>query len=120
MSADRIAVRGIEAFGYHGVLPEEREKGQMFVVDLEVRTDVSAAAATDDLAQTIDYSVLAKEAASIVQGDPHDLIETVAVLIAQQVLTHDRVSSVEVTVHKPQAPVGVPFADVAVTVERSR
>lgn len=120
MMTDRIAVRGIEAFGYHGVLPEERKNGQLFVVDLEVRTDVSDAAATDDLAKTIDYSLLAKEAASIVQGEPHDLIETLAVLIAQQVLTHDRVSSVEVTVHKPQAPVGVPFADVAVTVERVR
>lgn len=120
MSADRISVRGIEAFGYHGVLPEEREQGQLFVVDLDVRVDVSAAAATDDLAQTIDYSVLAKEVVSLVQGDPHDLIETVAVLIAQQVLTHAGVFSVEVTVHKPQAPVGVPFTDVAVTVERSR
>ena len=120
MSTDRIAVRGIEAFGYHGVLSEERENGQLFVVDLDVRTDMSGAAATDDLAKTIDYAELAKEAVTIVQGKPHDLIETLAVLIAERVLTHDRVSSVEVTVHKPHAPVGVPFADVAVTVERGR
>jgi dihydroneopterin aldolase/2-amino-4-hydroxy-6-hydroxymethyldihydropteridine diphosphokinase len=118
VSPDRIIVRGIEAFGYHGVLPEERRQGQPFVVDLEVRTDVSEAAAADDLAMTIDYAVLAKEAVAIVQGEPSDLIETVAIHIAEQVLTHDRVSSVQVTVHKPQAPVGVPFADVAVTVER--
>jgi dihydroneopterin aldolase len=120
VSSDRIVVRGIEAFGYHGVLPDERENGQGFVVDLEVRTDVSDAAATDDLAQTIDYSVLAKEVVTIVEGKPQDLVETLAVLIAEQMLTHERVSSVEVTVHKPQAPVGVPFADVAVTVERGR
>ena len=59
MSADRIVVRGIEAFGYHGVLPEERVQGQPFVVDLMVQTDVSDAAATDDLSGTVDYSMLA-------------------------------------------------------------
>ena len=120
MSADRIFVWGIEAFGYHGVLPEERENGQLFVIDLEIRTDVSDAAAADDLAKTIDYSVLAREVVTIVQGKPHDLIETLAVLIAERMLNHERVHSVEVTVHKPQAPVGVPFADVAVTVERDK
>ena len=120
MTPDRISVRGIEAFGHHGVLPEERENGQLFVVDLEIRTDVSDAAATDDLAKTIDYSVLAKDAVTIVQGRPHDLIETLAVRIAEQMLTHQRVRSVEVTVHKPQAPVGVPFGDVAFTVEREK
>jgi dihydroneopterin aldolase len=120
MSADRIVLRGIEGFGHHGVLPEEREVGQIFVVDLEVRTDISDAAAADALELTIDYSVLAREVVTIVEGKPQDLIETLAVLIADQMLTHERVFSVEVTVHKPQAPVGVPFADVAVTVERGR
>jgi dihydroneopterin aldolase len=120
MSADRILVRGIEAFGYHGVLPEEREQGQPFVVDLVVRTDVSDAAAADDLSKTVDYSELAREVVGVIAGEACDLIETVAVRIAEQVLTHDRVGAVEVTVHKPQAPVGVPFADVAVIVERVR
>lgn len=120
MSPDRIVVRGIEAYGYHGVQPEERAKGQPFIVDLEVQTDVSEAAAADDLAMTIDYAVLANEAVAIVQGEPRDLIETVAVLVAEQVLTHDRVVAVQVTVHKPEAPVGVPFADVSVTVVRGR
>jgi dihydroneopterin aldolase len=120
MSTDRIVVRGIEAFGHHGVLPEEREGGQIFLVDLEVRTDVSDAAVSDDLAKTIDYSVMAKDVVAIVEGEPRDLIETLAVLIAERMLTHERVLSVEVTVHKPHAPVGVPFADVAVTVERDR
>ncbi len=120
MSSDRIQVRGIEAFGYHGVLPEEREQGQPFVVDLVVQTDVSDAAAADDLTETVDYSLLAREAVSVIEGEAYNLIETVAVRIANQVLTHDRVASVEVTVHKPQAPVGVAFTDVAVTVERSR
>lgn len=120
MSRDRVVVRGIEAYGYHGVLPEERAKGQPFVVDLEVHTDVSDAAAADDLAKTVDYAVLAREAVAIVQGEPRDLIETVAVLVAERILAYDRVVAVEVTVHKPKAPVGVPFSDVAVTVVRER
>lgn len=120
MSADRILVRGIEAFGYHGVLPEEREQGQPFVVDLAVQTDVSDAATADDLSKTVDYSVLAREVVDVIEGEACDLIETLAVCIAEQVLTHEQVNAVEVTVHKPQAPVGVPFVDVAVVVERVR
>lgn len=120
MGPDFIAIRGIEGYGHHGVLPEERANGQPFVVDLRVCTDVSSAAADDDLAQAVDYSVLANEVVDIIQGEPCDLIETVAVRIADQVLSHQRVVSVRATVHKPRAPVGVPVADVAVTVERSR
>lgn len=120
MCPDLISIRGIEGYGYHGVLPEERANGQPFVVDLQVCTDVAEAAAEDDLDKAVDYSVLANEVVDILQGEPCDLIETVAVLIARQVLAHGRVSSVRVTVHKPRAPVGVPVADVAVTVERSR
>jgi dihydroneopterin aldolase len=120
MSADRIVVRGIEAFGYHGVLPEEREQGQPFVVDLVVQTDVSDASTSDDLLKTVDYATLAREVVDVIEGEACDLIETIAVRIAEQVLTHVRVNAVEVTVHKPKAPVGVPFADVAVVVERVR
>ncbi len=120
MAADVIAVRGIEAYGYHGVLPTERERGQPFVVDLELHTDVSAAAASDDLTQTVDYSTLARQVVDIVQGEPCDLIETLAVRLADAMLVHETVYAARVTVHKPEAPVGVPFSDVAVTVERER
>lgn len=120
MSADVIEIRGIEGYGHHGVLPHERANGQPFVVDLHVCTDFAAATSADDLTKTIDYSVLANEVVDIIQGEPCDLIETVAVAIANQMLTHQRVARVTVTVHKPQAPVGVPVADVSVTVERAR
>lgn len=120
ISPDLISIRGIEGYGFHGVLPEERENGQPFVVDLQVCTDVAEAAADDDLGKAVDYSVLANEVVDIVQGEPCDLIESVAVRIAEQVLVHQRVSSVRVTVHKPRAPVGVPVADISVTVERAR
>jgi dihydroneopterin aldolase len=120
MSSDVIAIVGIEGFGYHGVLAEERARGQRFIVDLEVHLDLAGAAADDDLSMTVDYSVLAREALSVIEGEPHQLIETVAYLVAQGALAHDGVESVRVTVHKPEAPVGVRFGDVSVSMVRPR
>lgn len=115
-----VAVRGIRARGYHGVLPAERRDGQDFVVDVVMAVDVTEAAATDDLAATVDYALVAGQVVAVVEGDPVNLIETLAQRVADQVLQHWRVQQVEVTVHKPQAPVGVPFEDVTVTIERGR
>lgn len=115
---DLITVRGIRGYGHHGVLPEERETGQLFIVDVELRTDVQPAAESDALTDTVDYSAVARAALDVVEGDPCDLIETVAVRIAEAVLALAPV--VQVTVHKPQAPLGVPFEDVSVTVVRHR
>jgi dihydroneopterin aldolase len=82
--------------------------------------DLTAAAASDDLTQTVHYGELAERVAAIVAGDARDLIETVAGDIADEVLTDDRVREVEVTVHKPSAPIPLSFQDVAVTVRRAR
>jgi dihydroneopterin aldolase len=106
--------------GHHGVLPEERRDGQLFGIDVVLETDVRAAAATDDLAATVDYSVVARQVEAVVSGDPVDLIETLAERIAAACLGHAAASAVEVTVHKPSAPIGVPFDDIAVTVRRDR
>ena len=117
---DLITLRGISATGYHGVLPEERRDGQLFVVDVELGTDISAAAATDDLQETIDYAQVAAAAVAIIEGDAVDLIETLAERLATKCLTFTGVMWVRVTVHKPEAPVGVPFGDVTVTIEREQ
>ena len=117
---DRIEVRGIRAFGYHGVLPEERATGQHFVVDLSIETDISAAAETDDLSATINYAELANSTADIISGEPVNLIETLAQRIADACLAHPNATTVRVTVHKPDAPIGVEFDDVVVSIERSR
>lgn len=119
-STDRIELRGLRVRGHHGVLPDERRDGQEFVVDLVVAADLSAAAASDDLADTLDYGALAQRTAAIVGGRPHDLIEAVAGRIADDVLTDPRVRSVEVTLHKPSAPIPLEFADVAVVLHRTR
>jgi dihydroneopterin aldolase len=118
--SDQIAVRGIRAFGYHGVLPEERAQGQLFVVDAVLTVDTRSAAASDDLEQTVDYAALAQRVVALVEGDPVNLIETLAQRIADDCLKEDAVRAVEVTVHKPDAPAGVPFGDISVTIARDR
>ncbi len=120
MNGDRIELRGLRVRGRHGVFDHERRDGQDFVIDITVWLDLSAAAASDDLADTLHYGELAERAAAIVAGEPYDLIESVAGRIADDVLTDGRVQAVEVVLHKPQAPIPLEFADVAVVVARSR
>ncbi len=120
IAEDRIDVRGIKAFGHHGVLPSERENGQFFVVDVSLVSDTRDAAQSDDLANTINYADVASSVANIISGDAVDLIETLAQRIADCCLAFDRVRGVRVVVHKPSAPIDVTFDDVVVTIERSR
>ncbi|MFI1964178.1 dihydroneopterin aldolase [Streptomyces pathocidini] len=117
---DRVALRGLKARGHHGVFPREREEGQIFVVDLVLGLDTRPAASGDDLAKTVHYGVVAEEVVGIVRGEPVDLIETLAERIAEQCLKHEAVQEVEVVVHKPEAPITVPFDDVTITITRSR
>ena len=118
--SDRITVRGIRAVGYHGVYEHERREGQEFIADVELDLSLAAAAASDDVADTVHYGELAEQVAAILAGEPADLIETVADRIARAALAFDRVDAVAVTVHKPQAPIAVPFGDVSVTLTRRR
>ena len=118
--SDRILLTGVRATGFHGVLPEERARGQEFVVDLELTVPLAAAAATDRVAATVHYGELARRVAEDVGRDPVDLIETLAQRLADLVLEDPLVETVAVTVHKPAAPIAVPFGDVAVRVERPR
>jgi dihydroneopterin aldolase len=117
---DRIVLRGQRVRGHHGVFERERREGQDFLVDLVVWLDLAAAAASDDLADTLHYGELAERVAATVAGPPVNLIEVVAGRVADEVLTDARVQAVEVTVHKPQAPIPQDFADVAVVVHRTR
>jgi dihydroneopterin aldolase len=117
---DRISLTGITAFGHHGVFDAERQQGQHFVVDVSCTLDLSAAATTDDLGQTIDYGALARAVVADVERDPLNLIEALADRIAVTCLRYDAVQCVEVTVHKPQAPMPVDVSDVAVTLTRSK
>lgn len=115
---DRIALRGLRARGYHGVYDFERREGQDFVVDAVLHLDLAPAAASDDVADTVHYGMLADRLVAIVTGDPVDLIETLADRLAAECLADPRVRGVELTVHKPSAPIEHEFADVSVTVVR--
>lgn len=120
--ADRITLTGLKVVGHHGVFAHEKRDGQTFVIDVTLWLDLAGAAATDDLNRTVNYGELAELAAGIVAGEPRDLIETVAAEIADAAMQRfavNAVHAVEVTVHKPQAPIPLDFEDVAVTARRS-
>jgi 7,8-dihydroneopterin aldolase/epimerase/oxygenase len=117
---DRLALRGLRAVGHHGVLDFERRDGQEFLVDVELALDTSSAARDDDLSQTVHYGELAQRLHHAIATDPVDLIETLAQRLADVCLAEVRVASVEVTVHKPHAPIQVAFDDVSLTIHRSR
>ncbi|MFI6392456.1 dihydroneopterin aldolase [Nonomuraea sp. NPDC050547] len=120
MTADRITLKGLRARGRHGVLPAERELGQEFVVDATLFLDTAPAAAGDDLTLTVHYGELAEALVKVVEGEPVELIETLAQRLADVCLASALVERAEVSVHKPAAPIPLPFDDVVVTIERSR
>lgn len=117
---DEIALTGIRAVGFHGVYEHERREGQEFVADVVLDLSLRAAAASDDVADTVHYGELAEQVAAVLAGEPADLLETVAQRIADVALAYPIVDAVAVTVHKPQAPITVPFGDVSVTLRRRR
>jgi dihydroneopterin aldolase len=115
---DSIRLTGLRVRGHHGVLPEERRDGQDFVVDAVLHLDLRAAGETDDLTRPVHYGELAERLAAVVAGEPVDLLETLAARLAQVCLHSGPVDRVEVTVHKPSAPIPLEFTDVSVTVVR--
>lgn len=117
---DAIEIRGLRAFGRHGVLASEQERGQPFVVDCWLEVDLAAAAASDDLTDTVHYGELAERLADAVTTTRFDLIEALAGHLAGVALEDPRVAAVQVRVAKPRAPVGVHVDHVAVTLRRRR
>jgi len=118
---DKIKLTGLEFYGYHGCLPEEREQGQPFYIDLTMYADLQPAGVSDDLAQTINYAEVYAKVRAIVEGEPCRLIETVGERVAAAVLQdYAKVQKVRVTVHKPQAPLPGKFGDAAISVVRTR
>ena len=120
-AADRVSLLGLRAFGRHGVFDHERRDGQEFVVDAVLWVDTRRAAAADDLSLTVDYAAVASQLAAVVSGEPLALIETLADRLAAACLSAgEAVREVEITVHKPHAPLVQSLRDVTVTIRRSR
>ena len=119
-TTDELSITGLECFAHHGVFDFEKREGQTFVVDLVLGLDTRAAAASDDLADTVNYGSLVADVKAAVERDPVDLIETVVERIADVCLTDGRVEWARVTLHKPDAPIDATFSDVALTITRTR
>jgi len=117
---DRIMLTGLRATGFHGGVEHERRDGQEFIVDVAVEFDARQAAVTDDVAHTVNYAEVASLAEARITDEPVNLIETLAERIARDVLGLAFVEAVEVTVHKPAAPIPSAFSDVSVTIRRER
>lgn len=117
---DRISIMGLRGTGHHGVFDFEKADGQEFVVDVALDVDMRAAAASDDLADTVDYGAVSERVHAVITGEPVNLIETLAQRIADTCLAEPGVLRVKIVVHKPSAPISVPFDDVTVEVVRSR
>ena len=118
--SDRITLRGMRFLGRHGVELEERLEPQPFEVDLILRGDLSAPAASDDLADTVDYSAAFSLVGEVVEGRSYRLIEALAGAIADAVLAAHAVDDVEVRVRKPKAPLPGAFETVEVRLRRRR
>ena len=119
---DSIEIRGIECFGFHGVYPEEQKLGQRYVLDISLELDLRPAAQNDDLTLGVDYGLVIRRSREIVEGEPCQLIETVAERVAAGVLdSFAPVRRIQVCLHKPNAPVrGAPVGDIAVRILRER
>ncbi|MDP1878177.1 MAG: dihydroneopterin aldolase [Actinomycetota bacterium] len=115
---DQIAIRGIRGTGRHGVFEHERVDGQEFVIDVVLDVSTVAAGASDALVDTVDYGDVAMAVHALIVGEPVDLIEALAERVAGACLGFPGVLRAEVTVHKPHAPVPVPFDDVTVRIVR--
>lgn len=118
---DTIEITGISGWGHHGVFDEERAQGQEFLVDVTLGLDISAATASDDLAATVDYGHIAQRVHEVLVGEPTALIETLAqrmVDVCRDAPGFAAVTFMEVAVHKPSAPISVPFSDVIVRIRR--
>jgi 7,8-dihydroneopterin aldolase/epimerase/oxygenase len=117
---DLISLTGLRGYGYHGVYEDERRDGQEFVVDATLELDTAAAAASDDVADTVHYGELATALIAIIEGEPVNLLERLAQRLADRCLSDPRVAAVTIAAHKPQAPIPHEFTDVAVTIRRTK
>ena len=119
--SDTVFVTGLSLHAYHGVMQHEAEIGQTFKLDLVLDIDLSAASQSDKLADTVGYDQVVEVASNAFCAQRYRLVETAAGAVADAVLdAFPKVTAVEVTVHKPHAPIAATFDDVGVTIARSR
>lgn len=118
---DRIIIKNLELYCFHGVNPEEKVEGQLFAFDIEAEVDLTLPCKTDSVEDTVSYAKMIKTVRRVAQSEKNDLIERVAQRVADALLDeYDKLFAVSVTVKKPQAPIKADFDYVAVKIERKR
>jgi dihydroneopterin aldolase len=113
----KVLVKGLEVFAFHGCLPEEKEKGQTFLLDLEIECDMGPAADSDDLSQALDYDAVVREAHAIASAERYDLLESLAARLGRHLASRQGVEKVKVRIRKPDAPLSHPVEWVGVEAE---
>ena len=117
---DCITIKDISIYSYHGLLPEERQRGQEFLVSLVMEVDLAGVAASDDITYTVNYAEVVNKLQEIFTSNTYNLIETLAEKIAGELLNFTRIKGIEVSVEKPRPPLTATTGGVAVTIYRSR
>lgn len=117
---DKIYIHGLRVYAYHGVNPEEKEKGQPFEMDITIYTDLAKPGKTDELTNTINYAKVTKAAVAVMQAEKNNLIERAATRVADAILAQFPIQAVTVLLKKPRAPIAADFMDVAVEITRER
>ena len=121
MQSDKITLSGMIFYGYHGVSHQERTLGQQFVVDLEMEANLGPAGTSDDLSDAINYADAYQIVKNVVEGEPKNLLEAVAELIALQILSNFDLTTVSVRLTKPSPPIpGAVISGASVEINRSR
>ncbi len=118
---DKIIIKGLELFAYHGVNPEEKENGQLFILDITALADIAAAGESDSLDDTVSYAKIIKTVSAVFTSEKNDLLERAAQRVAKAILDeYDKIQSVKILLKKPEAPIMADFKYVGVEIERSR
>lgn len=118
---DKIIIKGLNIFAYHGVNPEEKQDGQNFIVDIDAYADLEQACLSDDLSQTVSYAKIIKTVKKVMLEDKYDLLERALQRIAEQILEeYPLIKEVSVTLKKPEAPISAVFDYVAAEITRKR
>lgn len=118
---DKIIIKGLKVFAYHGVNPEEKADGQNFMADIIAYCSLDKAGRADDLNDTVSYAKILKMAVRVMTEKKYDLLERVAHRVAEQILEeYESIERVDVCIKKPEAPMKADFDYVAVEISRTR
>lgn len=117
---DKIIIKNMAFYGYHGVLSEENILGQKFFVDIEINKSLKEAGITDDLTKSVSYAEIYERVERIARGKSYKLIEALAESVAEDILNNFDIIGIKVRIKKPEAPIPGHFDYVGVEIERSK